>query len=195
VELLPVSRMATELWCCSQHLADQGSGRHRLLPITPPRRRLHRLRRRQFVAQVRSKMRGPDRSRACRLKLCRPSSPTHPYRCGGARRHGQIHHVFLPSTLEVPHLMATISSCVTLDRARSNPLLLPLPVSPRAPRCAAGWQAAAAACRPSRVPLAPLNRPPQLFIAPPTPPLDPSVEKGRHYACRPGADESGVSMH
>jgi hypothetical protein len=28
--------MATELWCCNRHLADQGSGRHRLLLITAP---------------------------------------------------------------------------------------------------------------------------------------------------------------
>jgi hypothetical protein len=37
VELLPVSRMVTELWRCSRHLADQGSGcRHQLFPITAP---------------------------------------------------------------------------------------------------------------------------------------------------------------
>jgi hypothetical protein len=36
VELLPVSGMATELWRCSRHLADQGSGRHRFLPIMAP---------------------------------------------------------------------------------------------------------------------------------------------------------------
>jgi hypothetical protein len=71
-----------------------------------------------------------------------PSSPTHPSRYGGARRHGQIHHVFLPSMLEVPHLVATRSNCITLDCARSNPLpTSPLPVGPRAPRCAAGRQA------------------------------------------------------
>jgi hypothetical protein len=176
MEQQPTSRTMIELWSCCRSrewqrscgaavgtLLTRAPGVIGSFQSRPPRRHLLRLRRRQIVAQVRSKTRGPDRRRARRLKLCRPSSPTHPYRCGGARRHGQIHHVFLPSTLEVPHLMATTSNCVTLDRACSNPL--PLPVSPLAPHCAAGWQAAGAACHPSHVPPAPLNRPPQLLIA------------------------------